>query len=164
RAGATERGDVAVKQLATPHGPVEPVPGAVEDRADRRSGLSVLGQARGEVGVVVLDPDQLDPVKVERVLGRQVLGVEVVGDDLGLDREQPTEMRDALGERAQRLVVLEVADVVADPRAGPARQAERVLELGAAREDRASRAVAGQGERSRYVPARPTEDRASADD
>ena len=85
----------------------------------RRPGLAVLGQAGGQVGVVVLDADQLDVVALERVLGRQVLGMQVVGDDLRLDREQPLEVLDPLEEGAQRLVVLEVADVVADPRRLP---------------------------------------------
>ena len=48
----------------------------------------MLGEARGQVSVVVLYADQLDAVQFERVLGRQVLGMEVVGDDLGLDCEQ----------------------------------------------------------------------------
>ncbi len=58
--------------------------------------LAVLGQAGGEVGVVVLHADELDAVALERVLRREVLGVQVVGDDLGLDREQPLEVLDAL--------------------------------------------------------------------
>jgi hypothetical protein len=43
-------------------------------------------------------------------------------------------VRDALLERAERLGVLEVADVVRDPGAAPARHAERALELGPAGE------------------------------
>ena len=57
-----------MQQLAAPDGPVEPVAGAVEDRADRRPGDAVLGQARGQVGVMVLDADELDAVALERVL------------------------------------------------------------------------------------------------
>ena len=116
--GALKPPHVADQQLAAPDGAVGPVAGAVEDRADRRARLAVLGEARRQVRVVVLHADELDAVALERVLGRQVLGVQVVGDDLGRDREQPLEVLDPLGERAQRLVVLQVADVVADP--GPA--------------------------------------------
>ena len=101
-----------------PSGPY-PVPSKIAPSAG--PGLAVLGQARRQVRVVVLDPDQLDAVEIERVFGRQVLGVQVVGDDLGLDREQRSEVLDPLGERAERLVVLEVADVVADP--GPTSRA-----------------------------------------
>ena len=100
----------------------------------------MLGQACRQVRVVVLDADQLDPVALERVLRREVLGVQVVGDHLGRHREQRAEVLDPVGERAQRLVVLEVADVVTDPGTGAAREAERALELGAAGEQRPRRA------------------------
>jgi hypothetical protein len=66
--------------------------------------------------VVVLHADELDPVELECVLGREILGMQVVGDEFRLDREQPLEVGDALLERAKGLVVLKVADVVADPR------------------------------------------------
>ena len=82
RADAVERREVADEQLAAPDRAVEAVAGAVEDRADRRPWLAVLGQARRQVGVVVLDADQLDALALERVLGREVLGVQVVRDDL----------------------------------------------------------------------------------
>ena len=65
--------------------------------------------------------------------------MQVVRDDRGLDREQPLEVRDAVRERAQRLAVLEVADVVADPRARAPGDAEGALELGAAGEQRRRR-------------------------
>ena len=60
------------------------------------AGLAVLGQAGGQVGVVVLDRDVLDALARERVRGREVVGVQVVRDDLRRDREQPLEVRDAL--------------------------------------------------------------------
>ena len=65
--------------------------------------------------------------------------MQVVGDDLGLDREQPLEVLDPLGEGAQRLVVAQVADVRPDPRPRAPGQAERALELGAAGQDRPAR-------------------------
>ena len=68
---------------------------------------------------MMLDADQLDALALERVLGRQVVGVQVVCDDLRRDRKQPLEVLDAVGERAQGLVVLKVADVVRNPRAAP---------------------------------------------
>ena len=48
----------------------------------------MLGEARRQMGVMVLDADQLHALALERVLGRQVLGVQVVRDDLRRDREQ----------------------------------------------------------------------------
>ncbi len=71
----------------------------------------MFGEDRGEVRVVVLDADGRE-VQVERERGREVVGMEVVGDDLGRDREQALEVGDPVGEGAQRLVVLQVADVM----------------------------------------------------
>jgi hypothetical protein len=47
-----------------------------------------------------------------------------------LDAEQAPEVLDALGERAQRLRVLQVPDVLGDDHLVPCGQAERVLQLG----------------------------------
>ena len=97
----------------------------------------MLGQAGGEVGVVVLNGDRLDAVALERVPGREVVRVEVVDHHLGRDREEALEVGDALLERAQRLPVVEVADVVPHPGTAATRQAEGALELGAAGQQRA---------------------------
>jgi hypothetical protein len=113
----------------------------------------VLGQARAEVRMVVLDRDVLDALPGQRVGGREVVRVEIVHDNLGRDREQVLEVRHALGEGAERLDVLEVADVVRDPRAPPAGDAERALELRPAREHVASRRHR-QRERARHGTAR----------
>ena len=105
-AGALEPAQVADQQLAAPDRAVgrrSPVPSKIAPTAGPR--LAVLGQAGGEVGVVVLDADELDALALERVRGRQVVRMQVVGDDRGRDREQPLEVRDALAKRAQRLAV-----------------------------------------------------------
>ena len=155
--GAAEATHISDQQLAAPDRAVGAVAAAVEDRADGGARLAVLGEARREVRVMVLHPDQLDAVALERVLGRQVLRMQVVGHDLGRDREQPLEVLDPLGERRKRLVVLEVADVVAHPGAAATRQAERVLQLGAAgraRGARCRRAASAQRARTRASAAR----------
>ena len=135
-AHAREAAQIADQQLAAPHRPVAAEPAAVVDRADRAAGLAVLGQDRGQVSVVVLDADVAHPVALQCVARRQVVGVQVVRDDLGGDGEQALEVRGAVGEGEERLVVAQVADVVADPGPRPLGDAERALELGAAREDR----------------------------
>ena len=61
----------------------------------------------------------------------------VVGDDQRLDREQALEMGDPGLERPQGLPVAQIADVVTDPGSASASETERVLELGAATENRA---------------------------
>ena len=138
-AAALVSGEVGHEELAAPDGAVGAVAGAVEGHPDDRAVLgrvAVVGQAGGDVGVVVLHADQVQALvgvgEFQRVLGGQVLRVQVVRDHLRLDAEQPAEVRDALGERAQRLGVLQVPDVVRDEGVPPLGQAERVLELGAA--------------------------------
>ena len=72
--------------------------------------------------------------------------MEVVGDDLGLEGEQPPKVRQAVGERQVRRQVLEVAVVGRDVGPPPAGQGERVLQLGADRQDRTLRGYReGQG-------------------
>ena len=82
--------------------------------------------------VVVLDALQIHAVQLDGVLGGEVFGVQVMRHDLRVDVEQPAEMLDALGERAQGLGVLQVPDVVRDEGMTALGQAERVLQLGAA--------------------------------
>ncbi len=62
-----EPAQVADQDLAAPDRAVGAVAGTVEDRADGGPGLAVLGQAGGEVRVVVLDGDELDALALERV-------------------------------------------------------------------------------------------------
>ncbi len=99
--------------------------------------------------MVVLHADELDTLEIDGVLRRQVVGVQVVGDHLGVDAEEPAVVLDALGEGPHGLVVLEIADVVADERAVVLGQTERVLQLGPAGEHRP-----GQGAGAAHGPRR----------
>ena len=103
------------------------------------------------------------PSRAERVARRQVVRVQVVRDDRGRHREQPLEVVDPGAVRRERLPVLEVADVVADPRAAALGEAERALELGAARQDRRGRHDR-QREAVRHAPARAAQDERAAHD
>ena len=92
------------------------------------------------MGVVVLHADELDALALERVLAsRGSRGAGRGRRPRGVDREQALEVLDALAEGAQRLVVLEVADVVADPGALALGEAEGALQLGAAGQQRPRR-------------------------
>ena len=102
---------------------------------------------------MVLDADRLDALTLERVPRREVVRMEIVGDDCRLDREQALEVRHPVGERAQRLVVAQIADVVSHPGAGGLGEAERVLQLGTAGEHRAL-GRDREGEASWHVAAR----------
>ena len=89
--------------------------------------------------------------------------MQVVRDDRGRDGEQPLEVVDPGAVRRERLPVLQVADVVTDPRAATLREAERALELRAARKDRRRRRD-GQQEAVRHPAARAAQDERAADD
>ena len=117
------------EQLPTPDRPVRSEPGAVVDRAHRRPPLAVLGQARGQVRVVMLDSDQPRLVTFARVRGGEVVRVKIVGDEPRLDIEHALEARDPLAERDQCLVGAKVADVLADEGPSPRRHAEGALQF-----------------------------------
>ena len=134
-AGPLEAVETADQQLAAPDRPVGAVPGAVIDRADGRATLPVLGQARRQVGVVMLDPDGLEVLALERIFGREVLRMQIVSHEFGAHSEEAGEVLDALGEALKRLVILQVADVMRHPRSRALRHAEGVLQLRAAGED-----------------------------
>ena len=77
----------------------------------------MLGHAGGDVGVMMLHADARQSVAfgpLPHVARRQVVRVEVAGQGLDLDAEQALEVLDPALEGAQRLVVLQVADVMAD--------------------------------------------------
>ena len=85
----------------------------------------VVGPSRARPGTTArcawwcCTPTSSTSSPVQGPLRGQVLRVQVVGDHLRRDVEQPAEVRDAVGEGAQRLGVLQVADVVGDERPPP---------------------------------------------
>ena len=112
--------------------------------------------------VVVLDAFE-GQVQLHRVLGGQVLRVQVVGHDLRVDVEQPAEVLDALGERAQGLGVLQVPDVLRDEGVAAPGQAERVLQLGAAGQHRAGEGAGGRDGLGDVAAGAPDQHRAAAE-
>ena len=87
--------------------------------------------------------------------------MEVVGDHLGVDPHELLELLDALLEVPTALEGLEVAHVGTDPRLVTGGEAHRVLQMGAARQDRARQSSA-QAHRPRDVAARAAEHRRPA--
>ena len=84
-------GSIPDKHLSSPDRAVGAVPGSVEHDADGRSGVTMFAQHGGEVGMVVLDPEQRYRLRV-RPLRRQVGGVQVVHEQLRLRPENPQQM------------------------------------------------------------------------
>ena len=110
----------------------------------------MLGQTGRSVSVMVLDAHRLNVLTLEGVLGGEVLRVQIVSDQLRLHREELLEVLDPLREGTEGLVVLQVADVVADPGPLALGEAEGALELGAAGQDRSA---GRQGQSARNVAA-----------
>ena len=141
---ALERREVAAQQLAAPERPVGAVAGAVEDERERRPGLAVLGEARGGVGVVVLDADELGSSCSSAHFVARYSGWRSWAIDLGLDAEHRRgRARGRRGTRGRRLGV-EVAEVRREERLAAARDAERALQLGAGGDERRG-AATGSG-------------------
>jgi hypothetical protein len=95
--GSFETVEVGDQELPAPHRSVGAVAEPVEGDPENGVGVPVLGQARGDMCVVMLHGPRLE-VKVESVLGRQVLRVEIMCDDLWLDPEQPAKVDRRLQE------------------------------------------------------------------
>ncbi len=137
--GALERNQISEEELAAPRVLIAAEPEAVEGHSNRRARNTVIHQARGDVGVVVLHPDEArgEPLgELGRVDGRGVVGVQIVGDDGGGDVQKVNEMSDSVNVGLERLVVLEVTDVVGDEGVPAAGDTERVLQAGAHRRAR----------------------------
>ena len=134
--GPAERREVGDQDLAPPQRAIAAVAETVEGDSDHRSGLAVVGEAGGDMGVVMLDRHPLHAIQLEGVLGGEVLRVQVVGDQLGTHLEEAHEVLDPLEVGAEGLVVLQVADVVGDEGPAPLGQAERALQLSTAAEHR----------------------------
>ena len=93
--GAGEVAEVEAHDFPAPDGAIGAETGAVESKADGGGGEAVLGEAAGNVGVVVLDADEGQIVAGGELLrpgGGEVLGVEVVGDGGGRDLKGGLEM------------------------------------------------------------------------
>ncbi len=122
------------QEFTTPDGPVVAVARAVEGDADdcRVARQAVFGHAGGNVGMVVLDANSRQPLArrpLQRVARGQVVGVKVVGHRRRLDTEQPLQVGHAVLKGQQRLVILQIADVVTQEGVVVAGQAEGVLQL-----------------------------------
>ena len=127
------------QELPAPDGAVLPVTRAVHAHAEHRSLAAVLRKTGGDVGVMVLDLDQLDPprgAQLSRKGGGGVVRMHVADHDLRLDPQQAAELLEALREIRPVVCIAHVADVLRQEHAPPARHGERVVKHRAGREHR----------------------------
>ena len=150
------------QQLAAPDRAVGAVAGAVEDRADggarsRRARPGTPPGARGDAGPrPARTPSRSSAYLVDRYSGCRSWTT-----TSGSTANSRSKCSMPSRERAQRLVVLEVADVVGDPRALALGQAEGVLQLGAAGEQRRAACRPGSGRLAGHVAARAAQQQRS---
>ena len=112
-----EAGQVGHQDLAAPDRAVGAPAEPVEGDADHRTGLAVVGQAGGDVGVVVLDAGQLDGAAALSSRSRAYLvdrysGCRSWATTSGRTSNSRPKCSIPLGEGPPGLVVLQVADVV----------------------------------------------------
>ena len=181
-----ERRGAAEQHLAAPHGAVRPVAGAVPGEAEDRpvaiprlviahpvpgiaSPQTVLRQAGGEVGVVVLHGEARQPGESGEALrgvavhrrrrpaGGRVVGMEVVDQGRRPRLPEVEEVGHRRLEGGLRARVLHVAEVLRDEHLVAEAQGDGVLELGADREQRrrlaSARRKRRQAQRQRRVAA-----------
>jgi hypothetical protein len=163
--GAPVRLVVGDQHLATPHGAVGAVAGAVERHPDDLLVRTdaVFGEHRRDVGVVVLDPADRPSRRVRsRPLAGPVVRMQVGHQQLGPYAGEFFEVPLGAGERVNGADVVHVADVLAGPGVPAGAQRAGVLEVRADGQDR--RHVERQRQRQRRVPARAADRQLGAAD
>ncbi|MBT9141338.1 MAG: hypothetical protein DDT30_01930 [Dehalococcoidia bacterium] len=130
---------VGYQEFPAPDSAVGAVSGAIECHPDDRPGGTVLHQTAYDMGMVMLNRNQLQigfPLdQFEGVLRGQVVWVHIVGYHLGMDAKQPLVKLDGVLELLQSLLILHIADVLAHESMVLPGETEGVLFLGAAGKD-----------------------------
>ena len=123
------------QKLSPPDRAVVAVTGAIPRDPQNRPALAVLGQARGYVGVVMLDGHHRQftlPGKPRR----KVVGMAVANDSLGRDAEELAKVGDGLAIAPAGRGCCQVADVLAQENLPVPGQGNRRFEMAARRQKR----------------------------
>ena len=165
---AYEVSTVGDEKLAAPDAAIASIASSVERNADDRPRDAVFGNDARNVRVVMLYADGCDPLAIQRVCRRCVVRMQVVGDDGRLDVCQPLERLDGPLERLQHVEVPQVADVRAEHHCTVCSDADGVLQVRAAGENRhrklercrnCHRDVAARTANEHLAPTQPPRDR-----
>src|SRR5690349_19494465 len=106
-------GEISNQEFTAPDLAVGAETGAIEGDADHFAIQSVLGHATGDVRVMMLYADLALNRQIERELGAEIRGMQVVGHYARFDAEQRFHALQGFLVKAQRFVILQVADVLA---------------------------------------------------
>ena len=129
-AGPGEAGQVRHQEFPAPDGAVGAVAGAVQGDADHAVGAAVFRQAGGDMGVMVLHPDEAHPGQTPGIAGAEIEGMEVMGDDGRVLAAQGLKMGDGALVIIKSLDGIKVADMLAEQGDAVGGHAEGVLLFG----------------------------------
>ena len=129
-AGPGEAGQVRHQEFPAPDGAIRAVAGAVQGDADTAIGTAVFRQAGGDMGMMVLDPDEAHPGQTPGIAGAEIKGMEVMGHDDRVLAAQGLKMGDGLLVIIKGLHGIQVADMLAEQGDAVGRHAEGVLLFG----------------------------------
>src|SRR5450755_778998 len=110
--GAFEAFIAGDQPLSAPNLSVGTVASSIQGKSDYSAFEVVLRHTTCNVGVVMLDADELRSGLFERPARGEVIGVEVVGDDLRTDLEDPLEVFDGLVEKIITFDIFQISNVL----------------------------------------------------
>ncbi len=100
--GPGEAGQVRHQEFPAPDSAVGAVARAVQGDPDASLGAAVFCQAGGDMGVMVLHPDEPHPGQIPGIAGAEIKGVQVMGHDGRVLAAQGLEMGDGLLDNNRR--------------------------------------------------------------
>ena len=113
---AFEAGQVCDEKLSAPNLTVGSIAGAVERHANHVLAQMVLGHTGGDVSVMVLHPDPFQSIQFLGESGTEVIGMQVMDNHARLHAEQLLHLLQRFAKELEGLVVLQVADMLAEQR------------------------------------------------
>ena len=130
---------VSDEELSAPRSAVRAIARPVKCGAEHAALISVLRDHRRNVCMMVLNTNQRQSLTCgacREILPREICGMEVCGKHLRLHLEKLLVMCNCHLERREYAALHQIADMLAQKRLGAAREAERILQLRAARKHR----------------------------
>jgi hypothetical protein len=130
---ASELAAVETERLAAPHGPVGSVAGSVPGKAKRRTLEAMLGEARGNVRVMMLHADQGNCEALRQILAdssRRIVRMQIAGEKFGDDIEQAQQLVDRAQVGRPCFGAMKVAEMLTESYFGADRESDRILLMG----------------------------------
>src|ERR1700678_1781730 len=146
---------ISHKELTAPNLPISPKPRPIECHADYLVAQVVLRHATANVRMMMLHANLPLNIRSKRHLGTHIAWMQIIRSHARFYAKHVLHVFECLFKKAHRLVVLQVANMLAENRIPILRQAESVLQLTAERENLFHRYL--QIDRLWHKPARAPE-------